>query len=606
MFDVVKQWFWYDWILLLFRILASVSVMSAMVDEQAQLTIPIWGMIIWQIISFSIPWLSLLFNYNYYLVSEMVLSGGISLYLSMIFPEAYTTFLIPAFMIAANSAKQSYRWSAPITVLAIPLVINAAAEHHVLLDLIIDIGLAYTIGFAFHLLVVNHRQNGIIRNQNAVLEQYISQIEKVTISEERSRLMKDLHDTLGHSYASIIMGLETLRTELMTSEGQTKLEALLRLARKSMDEGRGFVHQLETPHDRLTLVEALKGLVDEFQFNSDVVVRFRTLGEETTITKLAHTTLYRCLQESLTNAVRHGQATELVVLLQFEEQQTRLEVQDNGLGTAVLQDGFGLRAMKERASNLQGQVSIYSEVGEGTVVTCTLPRQTAQPNEMIRLLVVDDQPFIRESLKTLLEGQRDLLVVGMAEDGVKATEYCEQLQPHVVLMDLDMPNRDGIEATKLIKQNWPAVRVLILTTFQDKEKAKEVLRSGADGYLLKSMEPRELAETIRLVYRGGTIIAPFISNQLFGESEVMLEERGSSITEHDSKVVMESYDLTARELEILQLVAQGLRYKTIASKLYLSDGTVRNYASSAYLKLDVRNREEAVQKVVAAGFLKVN
>ncbi len=571
-----------------------------MVELQGELTLPLWGAISWEIIAFSVPWFCLLLNFKYYLVTEMILSGGISLYLTFLFPGAYLTFLMPAFMIAANSAKQSYRWSSPITILVIPIVISKVSHQNPSWLIMAHTGLAYAIGFAFHLLVVNHRQNEIIRNQNTVLEQYVSQIERVTILEERNRLSKDLHDTIGHSYTSIIMGLETLRLELGTSVGQDKLDSLLQLARKSIDEVRGYVHQMESPQDKLPLVESLNQLIDEFQENSNVNVRFRIFGDESPIPRQAKMTFYRCLQESLTNAVRHGQATEIVVSLQFEQKQTRLEVQDNGLGAEQLQEGFGLKAMEERAFNLQGQISVYSELGEGTVVTCTLPRQVELPDEVIRLLLVDDQVFIRESLRTLLEGQQDLQVVGMAEDGQQAVDICEQMQPQVVLMDLDMPVRDGISATQMIKQRWPDIRVLILTTFQEKEKALEVLRSGADGYLLKSMEPRELAETIRLVHRGGAIIAHDMSTKLFEDLETSLN--GSEAQSVESKI-LDAYGLTARELEILQMVAQGLRYKTIASKLYLSDGTVRNYASSVYLKLDVRNREEAVQKALEVGLL---
>ncbi|HEY2492909.1 MAG TPA: hybrid sensor histidine kinase/response regulator transcription factor [Paenibacillus sp.] len=600
MFDMVKQWFWYDWILLLFRLILSVSIIFNLVEVQGELTLPLWGAISWEIIAFSVPWFCLLLNFKYYLVTEMILSGGISLYLTFLFPDAYLTILMPAFMIAANSAQKSYRWSGPITILVIPILINVVSHQSTPWLIIVHTGLAYAIGFAFHLLVVNHRQNEIIRDQNTVLEQYVSQIERVTILEERTRLSKDLHDTIGHSYTSIIMGLETLRLELATSAGQDKLDSLLQMARKSIDEVRGYVHQMESPQDKLPLSEAVKQLLDEFQANSNVNVRFRSFGEESPIPKQAQITFYRCLQESLTNAVRHGQATEIVVSLQFEQQQTRLEVQDNGLGAEHLQEGFGLTAMKERAFNLQGQISIYSELGEGTVVTCTLPRQVELPNEVIRLLLVDDQPFIRESLRILLEGQRDLQVVGMAEDGQQAVDICEQLRPQVVLMDLDMPNLDGISATQIMKQKWPDMRVLILTTFQQKEKAIQVLRSGADGYLLKSIEPRELVETIRLVHRGGTIISHDMSTKLFEELEISLKELEAPSV---GMKASDEYGLTARELEILQMVAQGLRYKTIASKLYLSDGTVRNYASSVYLKLDVRNREEAVQKAVQAGFL---
>lgn len=223
-------------------------------------------------------------------------------------------------------------------------------------------------------------------------------------------------------------------------------------------------------------------------------------------------------------------------------------------------------------------------------------------DEIIRLFIVDDHSFIRDSLRTILEGQRDLRVVGTAEDGAKAVELCEELEPDLVLMDLEMPNMDGITATKRIKEKWPGIRVLVLSTFQDTEKAKEIMRSGADGYLLKSIESRELAETIRLVHRGGTMIAQDLFHKMLDEQPETEQEDllvAPKISEKDENV----YGLTKREQEILQMLSQGMRYKTIASKLYLSDGTVRNYASALYDKLGVRNRDEAVQKGQKEGLL---
>ncbi|MEC3109542.1 response regulator, partial [Bacillus tropicus] len=332
-----------------------------------------------------------------------------------------------------------------------------------------------------------------------------------------------------------------------------------------------------------------------FKKHAKVKVRTQIIGEEYVTSKQSKMTLYRTLQESLTNAVRHGHSTEIIVSLHFEPQQIRLDVQDNGCGVEEWKDGFGLTAMKERVSQSQGRVIVYSKKGEGTLISCVLPKQVQLSNEQIRLCIVDDHSFIRESLHTLLDGQEDLQVVGMAEDGERALELCERLKPDIVLMDLEMPNMDGINATKMIKKKWPDMRVLILSTFQSTERAKEIIRNGADGYLLKSIDSRELAESIRLVYRGGTMINHDLFHRMWEDKEEtgLVESRLDGI----------EYGLTKRELEILELLSQGSRYKTIASTLYLSNGTVRNYASNLYEKLGVKNREEAVQKAKDKGLL---
>lgn len=589
MFNLVKQWFWYDWLVLLFRICFSTSFIVTMCYLSEDFTIPFWIVFVWGVLAFSVPWFCLQLHYKYYLMAEILLSGGLCLYLAALFPESYVTFLPIAFMIASNSAQKSYRWSAPIAVILIPIMLSRLSQELDAISMIVNFGLVYTIGFAFHLLVVNHKQNGIIKNQNAVLEQYITQVERMTLLEERDRLSKDLHDTVGHSYTSILMGLETLRTEVNTSEGEQKIDSLLKLTRSGLDDVRKYLHHVGSSQDSLTLMQSLQKLVDDFQTFSKVKVRLRTFGEAYTISKQAKMTLYRCLQESITNAVRHGQSSEIVITLHYEEKLIRLEVQDNGLGTEDLKAGFGVNAMKERASNLQGQVYFYSKPGEGTLVTCSLPRLEEIQKGMIRLLLVDDQPYIRDSLRIILEQQPDFEIIGLTENGEQAVGFCEQEQPHVVLMDLNMPGMDGAEATKLIKQKWPGVRVLILTTFQETDMAVEALQNGADGYLLKSTEPQELFEGIRLVHRGVKMITPDITNVLIDHYEM------NPVSEAPTEKCNE-YGLTPRELEILECLSKGMRYKSIAAKLYLSDGTVRNYASTIYAKLGVRNREEAVEK----------
>lgn len=591
---MVKYWFWYDWIMLGIRLLASVSIILATLNFQDGLTLPLWIIILWEIIAFSVPWVALLFNYKYYLFTEILLYGGLCIYLTSLFPEAYNIFLISVFLIAANSKHLSYYWTAPTTVFITTGIFYAVAPSNSYWVMVIYYGFAYVMGFAFHLLIVNHKQNEAIRKQNAVLEQYMSQIERITLAEERNRLSNELHDTVGHAYTSIIMGMETLRTEISTEMGIQRLDSLLEMGRKSIEDVRGYLHQMDSPCQSPSLIQSLQNLGAEFQEHAQVNVSFRTFGEEYQLSRQAKIAFIRCLQESLTNAVRHGQGTEIIISLQFEQQYTRLEVQDNGKGNVEWQEGFGMNAMKERAMNLQGQLSVYTKPEEGMLVTCTIPRQTEIKDGLIRLLIVDDQPFVRESLRTLLDRYEDLNVVGLAEDGNQAIDLCGRLQPHVILMDLDMQHMDGIKATKKIKQQWPHIRVLIFTTFQDTEQALESLRNGADGFLLKSIETLELANTIRLIHKGGTLIDQEMSHKIFEKFDEQKETPQSKAT---------AYELTAREIEILQLVAKGLRYTTIASRLYLSNGTVRNYASTAYTKLGVRNKEEAVQKALEIGII---
>jgi DNA-binding NarL/FixJ family response regulator len=222
----------------------------------------------------------------------------------------------------------------------------------------------------------------------------------------------------------------------------------------------------------------------------------------------------------------------------------------------------------------------------------------------IRLLLVDDQELIRESLHIVLGMEEDIEVVGMAENGRVALDMCEEHQPNVVLMDIHMPEMDGVEATKQIKQRWPDVRVIILTTFQELNYVVEALGVGAEGYLLKAIHPKDLASGIRLVNRGGTLIpqdlAKMMVAQLQGQSQSVA---AGAVQETAQAAKAQTYGLSERELQVLQCLSDGLSNREIAQKLFLSEGTVKNYISSIYSKMDVRDRIHAAKKAQEEGML---
>ncbi|MDD3653707.1 MAG: response regulator transcription factor [Desulfotomaculaceae bacterium] len=208
----------------------------------------------------------------------------------------------------------------------------------------------------------------------------------------------------------------------------------------------------------------------------------------------------------------------------------------------------------------------------------------------LRLLIVDDQELIRESLNIVLDMEEDIEVAGMAPNGQIAVELCEKEQPDVVLMDIHMPVMDGIQATRLIKDSWPQIRVIILTTFQELDYVVEALDIGAEGYLLKAIHPKDLAAGIRLVNRGGTLInqnmARMLANQLKHNEQKSLK-----------------HGLSERERQVLECLSQGLSNRETAEKLFLSEGTVKNYISSIYSKLEVRDRLQAVKKARDEGIV---
>ncbi|WP_066314476.1 response regulator transcription factor [Bacillus sp. FJAT-29814] len=204
----------------------------------------------------------------------------------------------------------------------------------------------------------------------------------------------------------------------------------------------------------------------------------------------------------------------------------------------------------------------------------------------IKLLLVDDQELIRESLNIVLAMEEDFNLIGMAGNGQEAVGICERQQPDVILMDINMPVMDGIDATKAIKQRWPHIQIIILTTFQEVEFVKTALSHGAEGYLLKAIHPKDLASSIRLVSRGETLINQSLAKQLLMNLP----------SERKDEPVGNKFGLSDRESQILQCIANGLNNREISEKLFLTEGTVKNYVSRIYAKLDVRDRVDAVNK----------
>jgi signal transduction histidine kinase len=213
------------------------------------------------------------------------------------------------------------------------------------------------------------------QRQNQLLEEYAKQIEKVTLLEERNRLAKDLHDTVGHTFTSVIMGLDAVSFLIDASPQKAKEQAgkLREVMRRSLDETRTYIHQISPHEGREDLSAQLRNVASEFAAHTKTEINYNKVGTPANISFQGTTALTRCLQEALTNAVRHGHAKEITVILKQEPAQIVLTVKDNGVGMEIENYGFGLNGMKERLEALQGGFTIVSDVQKGTVVTCFLP-----------------------------------------------------------------------------------------------------------------------------------------------------------------------------------------------------------------------------------------
>ena len=198
----------------------------------------------------------------------------------------------------------------------------------------------------------------------------------------------------------------------------------------------------------------------------------------------------------------------------------------------------------------------------------------------MKLLIVDDDALIRESLSILLGLDAAIEVVGTASNGQEGYELCAKLKPDIVLMDVRMPIMDGVIGTKLIKSSFNEIKVVILTTFKDDEYIKEALKNGAQGYILKNQASDSIIDSLKAVIKG---------NMVF---EKNVAETITSSINYESKNNLKDFNLTEREMDILSLIGDGLSNKEIASKLYLGEGTIRNYITNLLEKLEFRDRTQ--------------
>jgi DNA-binding NarL/FixJ family response regulator len=233
---------------------------------------------------------------------------------------------------------------------------------------------------------------------------------------------------------------------------------------------------------------------------------------------------------------------------------------------------------------------------------------------MIKVLLVDDQTLIRQGIKMLLGTEVDIQVIGEAANGREALAQIEALKPDVILMDVRMPELDGVSATRAVMERWPEKGVIILTTFEDEEYIFEGLKAGARGYLLKDISSEEMAEAVRVVARGGALIQPSITRKVLSEFTRLAGMPGPGAVQaapsghatgrksNPAPTPLEE-PLTERELEVLKAIAAGLSNREIAKRLVITEGTVKNHVSNLIAKLNVRDRTQALLKAQDLGLI---
>ncbi|NLK98488.1 MAG: response regulator transcription factor [Epulopiscium sp.] len=220
---------------------------------------------------------------------------------------------------------------------------------------------------------------------------------------------------------------------------------------------------------------------------------------------------------------------------------------------------------------------------------------------MIKVMIAEDQELIRQSLEFVISNKEDMKIVALAATGKQAVELAKEKKPDVILMDIRMPEMDGVEATKIIKKMYPEIKIIVLTTFDDDEYVFDALKNGASGYLLKGISLNELVESIRIVMNGGSLINPTIATKVCKFFSQMAE------ADYTNKIQSDALSsLNKNELKIMKLIGMGYSNKEITKELNFSEGTVRNYISNILSKLDLRDRTQIAILAVQTGITREN
>jgi DNA-binding NarL/FixJ family response regulator len=390
----------------------------------------------------------------------------------------------------------------------------------------------------------------------------------------------------------------------------------------------------------VTLAEALSQAVEETAEALGLASRIVFSGEERPLASDIERLLYRIAQEALEQVRRRTNARKLRFVLNYGREAVQMSIEDDGVPseqgdssffannqvpappftppdteTRLSAPGDLFTPLRRRVEHLGGSLEISTGVEQGTQVQARMPylhrlheetpthsvgrTQKRQEQEVlniagqahVRVLIVDAQAVTRAGLRRLLEGYPDLDIAGEAADGVQAVSETMELGPQVVIMDAQLPNGQSLEALRQIKQLNPDAHVLFLSSLDREDYLYEMLRAGAGGYVLKDITADELAQAVRTVAQGEVLVQPQIAGRLI--SRLGKQARGDYT--HES--------LTAREQEVLRLLARGLRNKEIAARLYVSERTVNFHLANIYQKLNVSGRTEALSKALEQGLI---
>ena len=425
------------------------------------------------------------------------------------------------------------------------------------------------------------------------------------------RIAHELHDGQAQVLAYVntkAQVVEELLRAARTEDAREQLAELASAAREVLADVREGILGLRVIVDaESNLTDALSRHIERWQDQCGIPV-------ESEIDVVAYFTadielqLLRIMQEALANVRKHSGAHRARVSVKAGDDGVRMTVEDDGAGFEPTSLGrsqvprFGLATMRERADAIGAKLDIQSRPGDGTRIGARLPghspsrptpnRPTRRP--AMRVLIADDHALFRDSLKALLTA-RGLEVVGEAANGEEAVSLARGLVPDIVLMDLAMPEMDGLSATRLISAELPTVKVVVLTASNEDEDLFEAIKSGAEGYLLKDLEADSFFDLLEGVARGEPALTPLLARKLLTE---FAKPKAAVRDDKDPDA------LTAREMEVLEVMVGGVTTnRSLAKHLSVSENTIKFHVRNILDKLHLHNRAEVVSHALRHGIV---
>jgi PAS domain S-box-containing protein len=443
------------------------------------------------------------------------------------------------------------------------------------------------------------RAEQALRNSGEQLRHLATHLQNAQ-EQERAHIARELHDDLAQALTSLRMDVSWLAGRALTAPVVWR-ERLTSIA-ATIDALHQTVRRIGTelrPNvlDTLGLTAAIEWQLQEIQQRTDLTYTLHKPTQELTLDQARATAIFRIFQEAVTNIVRHAAASHIAVRLVQHGNAVLLEVADNGQGIARRQisdrHSLGILGMRERARLWGGYVTINGTPDVGTTVTIWIPRETAPMAggaDVTRVLVADDHATVREGIRRFLADTPDLVVTREACTASEVFDAMAARDFDVLLLDISLPGRDGLDILKELKQRYPTLPVLMFSVYAEEQYAIRALKTGAAGYVTKNSEPEVLITALRKVAQGGRYISASLAERLAVEITATTDQPLHAT-------------LANREYQVLLMLGEGKTVKEIADSLALSVKTISTYRTRILRKLYLKTTADLIRYVLSQQLL---